>query len=47
VYLKTLDWNVRAQRAFERAGFRMCGRLRRGMNTFVVMEFMSAWQERE
>jgi RimJ/RimL family protein N-acetyltransferase len=43
VYLKTLDWNVRAQRAFERAGFRMCGRMRRGGNAFVVMEFMSAW----
>lgn len=47
VYLKTLDWNVRAQRAFERAGFRMCGRLRRGINTFVVMEFMASWLERD
>ena len=43
VYLKTLDWNVRAQRAFERAGFRMCGRLRRGGNVFVIMEYMEAW----
>jgi RimJ/RimL family protein N-acetyltransferase len=43
VYLKTLEWNVRAQRAFERAGFRMCGRMRRAGNGFVVMEFMSAW----
>jgi len=38
VYLKTLDWNVRAQRAFEKAGFRVCGRSRRGGNLFVVME---------
>jgi len=44
VYLKTLDWNVRAQRAFEKAGFRVCGRSRRGGNTFVVMEYLSAWQ---
>jgi RimJ/RimL family protein N-acetyltransferase len=47
VYLKTLDWNVRAQRTFERAGFRMCGRLRRGGNVFVIMEFMAAWLEDE
>ena len=45
VYLKTLDWNVRAQRAFERAGFRMCGRMRRGGNVFVIMEFMATWIE--
>jgi ribosomal-protein-alanine N-acetyltransferase len=43
IYLKTLDWNVRAQRSFEKAGFRICGRSRRGGNAFVVMEFMSAW----
>lgn len=43
VYLKTLDWNVRAQRAFESAGFRPCGRSRRGGNSFVVMEYMAAW----
>lgn len=43
VYLKSLDWNVRAQRAFERAGFRMCGRMRRGDSVFVVMEYMAAW----
>jgi RimJ/RimL family protein N-acetyltransferase len=43
VYLKTLDWNVRAQRAFEAAGFRHCGRSRRGGNSFIVMEYMSAW----
>ena len=43
IYLKTLDWNVRAQRSFEKAGFRVCGRSRRGGNAFVVMEFMFAW----
>jgi len=43
VYLKTLDWNVRAQRAFEKAGFQVCGRSRRGGNVFVVMEYLSSW----
>lgn len=47
IYLKTLDWNVRAQRSFEKAGFRNAGRSRRGGNTFVVMEFMSAWSDEE
>ena len=47
VYLKTLDWNVRAQRAFEGSGFRMCGRMRRGGNVFVMMEYMVAWLPEE
>jgi len=47
VYLKTLEWNERALRAFEKAGFRVCGRSRRGGNSFVVMEFLSAWLDSE
>lgn len=47
IYLKTLDWNVRAQRSFEKAGFRSAGRSRRGGNTFIVMEFMAAWSREE
>jgi RimJ/RimL family protein N-acetyltransferase len=43
IYLKTLDWNARAQRAFEKAGFRICGRSRRAGNAFIVMEYMSVW----
>jgi RimJ/RimL family protein N-acetyltransferase len=43
MYLKTLEWNERAQRSFEKAGFRVCGRSRRGGNAFVVMEYMAAW----
>jgi RimJ/RimL family protein N-acetyltransferase len=43
IYLKTLDWNMRAQKSFEKAGFRICGRSRRGGNAFVVMEFLSGW----
>ncbi len=45
VYLKTLDWNTRAQRSFEKAGFRRCGRSRRGGNAFVLMEYMAAWSD--
>lgn len=43
VYLKTLDWNARAQSCFEKAGFHVCGRSRRGGNAFVVMEFLADW----
>ena len=42
LYLHTLDWNVRAQRAFEKAGFRACGTSWRDARTFVVMEI---WRE--
>ncbi len=45
VYLKTLEWNVRAQRSFLKAGFHTCGRSRRGGNSFVVMEFLASWLE--
>jgi len=43
LYLHTLDWNVRAQRAFRRAGFQDCGVSWRDGRTFVVME---AWAQR-
>lgn len=38
VFLNTLRWNERAQRAFEKAGFRVCGRDRRDGYDFIVME---------
>jgi len=38
VYLKTLDWNHRAQRCFEKAGFKRYGMSRRGEFNFVLME---------
>jgi RimJ/RimL family protein N-acetyltransferase len=38
IYLKTLDWNLRAQRCFEKAGFRRFGTSRRGEYTFVLMQ---------
>ena len=38
IYLKTLDWNVRAQRSFENAGFQRYGVSRRGEYNFILME---------
>ncbi|HKZ50511.1 MAG TPA: GNAT family N-acetyltransferase [Dehalococcoidia bacterium] len=38
IFLNTLDWNVRAQRAFAKAGFTACGRVFRNGNTFITME---------
>jgi len=42
LYLHTLAWNIRAQRAFGRAGFAVCGTAWREGQTFVVMEI---WRE--
>lgn len=38
LYLHTLDWNGRAQRAFEKAGFQVCGTSWRDGHTFILME---------
>ncbi len=38
LYLKTLDWNLRAQRCFARCGFTLFGRLRRNGYDFTLME---------
>jgi RimJ/RimL family protein N-acetyltransferase len=38
VYLKTLDWNLRAQRCFEKAGFTRYGTSRRGEYNFILMD---------
>jgi RimJ/RimL family protein N-acetyltransferase len=38
MFLHTLDWNVRAQRCFQRAGFMPRGRVRRDGRDFVLME---------
>jgi len=43
LYLHTLDWNARAQRAFAKAGFQRCGTSWRDGNTFVVMELRREW----
>lgn len=38
VYLHTLEWNLRAQRAFQKCGFVPVKNVRRGGLTFVYME---------
>ncbi len=38
VYLKTLDWNYRAQRCFEKAGFKRYGTSKRGEYNFILMD---------
>jgi len=48
VYLKTLDWNVRAQRSFNKAGFVQYGTSRRSNGIFILMEMhRSDWEARE
>ncbi len=43
VHLKTLEWNRRARRCFERAGFVERGRTQRGSNSYVLMECRGEW----
>ena len=43
LYLHTLDWNRRAQRAFEKAGFTVSGTSWRDGHTFIVMEARRTW----
>ncbi len=45
LYLHTLDWNARAQRCFEKAGFVAAGSSWRNGRTFVVMEVRREWLE--
>lgn len=45
VHLKTLAWNHRARRCFQKAGFVECGRRERGGHTFILMELRREWLE--
>ena len=48
IYLHTLDWNVRAQRAFARAGFRETKKVRRSGYDFLHMEILRKdWERRQ
>jgi len=48
VYLHTLDWNIRAQKSFEKAGFVPCGRTARNGKTFIQMEVLrEQWEKRK
>ncbi|MGQ9572474.1 MAG: GNAT family N-acetyltransferase [Dehalococcoidia bacterium] len=45
MFLHTLDWNVRAQRCFEKAGFVPCGLVRRDGLNFLLMETLQQPQQ--
>ncbi|MCJ7516173.1 MAG: GNAT family N-acetyltransferase [Dehalococcoidia bacterium] len=38
VHLKTLMWNIRAQKCFQKCGFIPCGQMIHGDYTFMIME---------
>ena len=40
IHLKTLDWNIRAQKCFEKCGFSVYGKLVRDGYTFITMEII-------
>jgi RimJ/RimL family protein N-acetyltransferase len=47
IYLKTLDWNLRAQGCFKNCGFQPCRKISRNGNSFVVMEIHRVqWEKR-
>jgi RimJ/RimL family protein N-acetyltransferase len=47
LYLKTLDWNTRAQKCFTKCGFTQCGWLKRDGYNFMLMElFRDQWENR-
>ena len=46
IYLKTLDWNHRAQKCFQKCGFTPYGHLVRDGYNFVLMElYRNRWEE--
>jgi len=46
IYLKTLDWNLRAQKCFQKCGFTPYGQINRNGNNFVLMELhREQWQK--
>ena len=46
VYLHTLDWNERAQRCFEKSGFKPVRTVRRMSHDFILMEVLKEeWLE--
>jgi RimJ/RimL family protein N-acetyltransferase len=47
VYLHTLEWNIRAQRCFEKCGFTIRGRTIRNGHRFLIMELSKKEYEEE
>ena len=43
IHLKTLDWNKRARKCFQKCGFMPCGNINRDGHRFVVMELRREW----
>jgi [ribosomal protein S5]-alanine N-acetyltransferase len=46
-HLKTLDWNARAQKCFQKCGFAECARIARDGYNFVLMEIHREKWERD
>ena len=48
IHLKTLDWNLRAQKCFQNCGFSPCGQRNRNGKSFVLMELnREQWEKRK
>lgn len=48
IYLKSLDWNTRAHRSFQKCGFVLCGRMAKDGFSFVIMEIRrKQWEKRQ
>lgn len=48
IYLKTLDWNNRAQKCFQKCGFTPYGQSYQDGNNFILMELhRSQWKEQQ
>jgi RimJ/RimL family protein N-acetyltransferase len=46
LYLKTLAWNLRAQKCFTKCGFKDCGRMQRDGFNFMLMEmYRDEWEK--
>jgi RimJ/RimL family protein N-acetyltransferase len=46
LYLKTLEWNIRAQRCFSKCGFTDCGRMKKDGYDFMLMElYRDKWEK--
>lgn len=43
ICLDTLEWNIRAQRCFQKCGFVTCGRVSKRGHDFLVMELRRSW----
>ncbi len=47
LYLKTLDWNIRAQKCFTKCDFKQCGWLQRDGYNFMLMELYRDEREKK